>query len=191
MGDVRLEKADRRKILALKRRSWGDITRVMRMSTSMKHVFSIAFLLILNFALKSQHNTLNTIEEKEGWILLFDGKTTDAWRGFDKKTFPEKGWEVRDENLVITYSGTEEEGSAGDIVTHDKFENFELRLEFMLTDSANSGIFYMVREFNNAPIWHHAPEYQILDNPTYESCPYSEVELWTVKPVRANVLSSE
>lgn len=135
----------------------------------MKHLLSITFFLSFSFIIKGQHNTLNTIEEKEGWILLFDGETTDEWRGYNQKTFPEKGWEVRDGNLVITFSGTEEEGSAGDIITNEAFGNFELRLEFMLTDSANSGIFYMVREFDNTPIWHLAPEYQVLDNPTYES----------------------
>jgi len=135
----------------------------------MKHLISIVFLLALGAVLHGQHNTLTSIEESEGWILLFDGKTTDAWRGYNKKAFPEKGWEVRDENLVITFSGTEEEGLAGDIVTKERYGNFELRLEFMLTDSANSGVFYLVKEFEGSPIWHLSPEYQILDNPTYES----------------------
>jgi hypothetical protein len=118
---------------------------------------------------QAQHNTLTTQEENEGWILLFDGKSTDAWRGYNKKEFPQSGWEVRDEQLVITFSGTEEAGSAGDIITRERFGNFELSMEFMLTDSANSGIFYMVQEFEDHPIWHLAPEFQVLDNPTYES----------------------
>jgi len=135
----------------------------------MKHNICIGFFLAFTFVVHGQHNMLNSIEEKEGWILLFDGKTTESWRGYNQKTFPEHGWEVRDGNLVITFSGKEEEGSAGDIITKERYANFELRLEFMLTDSANSGIFYMVTEFENTPIWHLAPEFQVLDNPTYES----------------------
>jgi len=123
----------------------------------------------LGIASYGQHNTLTSLEKSEGWILLFDGESTDAWRGYNKKAFPENGWEVRDGNLTITYSGTEEAGGAGDIITKERFGNFDLRLEFMITDSANSGIFYLVTEFEDAPIWHLAPEYQILDNPTYES----------------------
>lgn len=134
-----------------------------------RHTILTCVLIAFVSILQSQHNTLTTLEKAEGWILLFDGISTDAWRGYNKKTFPESGWEVRNEELVITYSGKEEEGSAGDIITREKFNNFEFSLEFMLTDSANSGIFYMVREFEGTPIWHNAPEFQILDDPTYES----------------------
>jgi alpha-3'-ketoglucosidase len=146
----------------------GNMTS-MNFTTSIKYIASAVLLLSFVINGQTQQNTLTAKEESEGWILLFDGKSTDAWRGYNKKTFPESGWEVRDEQLVITFSGNEEAGSAGDIITKEKFGNFELSLEFMLTDSANSGIFYMVTGFEDNPIWHLAPEYQILDNPTYES----------------------
>ncbi len=112
-------------------------------------------------------NTLSDQEKADGWELLFDGESTSNWKGYNKSTFPDKGWKVEDGMLMVLKSGAEEAGHGGDIVTVDKFENFELSLDFMLTDTANSGIFYMVLEDENAAIWHNAPEYQILDDETY------------------------
>jgi len=112
-------------------------------------------------------NTLSKAEKDAGWELLFDGKTTEKWRGYNRSEFPTLGWKVLDGTITVEQSGTEEEGFGGDIITQDSFENFELTLEFMLTDTANSGIFYRVKEVPNTPIWHNAPEYQLLDNATY------------------------
>ncbi len=52
-------------------------------------------------------NALNKQEKKEGWKLLFDGKTTTGWRGAYKASFPEKGWEVRDGMLIVQPSSGE------------------------------------------------------------------------------------
>ena len=112
-------------------------------------------------------NKLTDAEIEEGWILLFDGETTDQWRGYNQETFPTKGWAVKDDVLMVLKSGTEEEGFGGDIITKKQFGNFELQLDFMVKDTSNSGILYLVREFEGQPIWHNAPEYQILDNQTY------------------------
>ncbi len=112
-------------------------------------------------------NTLTEEEIAAGWLLLFDGKTTDMWRGYQNETFPNLGWRVEDGTITVEKSGTEEEGFGGDIITKETFENFELTLDFVCSDTANSGIFYRVLEMEGAAIWHNAPEYQILDNATY------------------------
>ncbi len=112
-------------------------------------------------------NKLTDAETEEGWLLLFDGESTAQWRGYNKETFPTKGWEVRDGMLVVIKSGTEEEGFGGDIITNQQFGDFEFQLDFMVSDTANSGILYLVLEFEDHAIWHNAPEYQILDNQTY------------------------
>lgn len=136
------------------------------MRSLLKTVLFLAILFVASSGI-AQENTLTSIEEKEDWVLLFDGVSVDAWRGYNKQHFPRKGWAVRDGELVVLKSGTEEEGFGGDIVTKEQFGSFELTLEFMLTDSANSGIFYLVREFEGTPIWHNAPEYQLLDDEAY------------------------
>jgi hypothetical protein len=108
------------------------------------------------------HNTLSEAEKAEGWELLFDGKSTDQWRAYQKETFPEGGWEVKDGELLVEKGG-------GDIITKAQFGNFELAMDFLLSDTANSGIFYLVIEEPEMAIWQNAPEYQILDNQTYIS----------------------
>lgn len=108
----------------------------------------------------STENTLTEKEIQEGWQLLFDGKSTDLWRGYNKPGFPEKGWTVEDGNILV-------HGGGGDLITKEQFENFELKVDFLLTDTANSGIFYLILEEEGTPIWHNAPEFQLLDNETY------------------------
>ena len=113
-------------------------------------------------------NQLSPQEEKEGWVLLFDGTSTDAWRGYNQKQFPEKGWQVKDGLLMVEHTGTEEEGFGGDIITKEQYENFEFKTDFRLSPEGNSGIVYLVKEVKGEPSWHNAPEYQLLDNEHYE-----------------------
>ena len=114
------------------------------------------------------HNSLSVAEIQDGWKLLFDGKSTDQWRGYNRESFPTKGWFIDDEgNLAVTKSGTEEAGFGGDIITREKFENFIFSVDFMVSDTGNSGILYRVIEAENMAIWQNAQEYQILDDETY------------------------
>ena len=113
------------------------------------------------------HNTLSEEEVAEGWALLFDGQTTEGWRGYNQDVFPAAGWRVEDGTLTVGKSGGDEEGDGGSIVTTESFADFELMLEFLLEDTSNSGIFYRVVENEMDPIWANAPEYQLIDDATY------------------------
>ncbi|WP_257670585.1 3-keto-disaccharide hydrolase [Parapedobacter tibetensis] len=86
-------------------------------------------------------NALTKKEMEEGWELLFDGKTTNGWRGANKASFPEKGWVVEDGTLT-----TQHNGGGGDIVTENMYSNFELSVDFKAPVNANSGIKYFVLE---------------------------------------------
>jgi len=108
-------------------------------------------------------NTLTAAERAEGWVLLFDGKTTDMWRGYGKTEFP-KGWVINDNAIQCLGSGKGEAGQGGDIITKEKFQNFELSLEWKISEGGNSGIFYQAQEIAGEPIWKSAPEMQVLDN---------------------------
>ncbi|HEX2968956.1 MAG TPA: DUF1080 domain-containing protein [Bacteroidales bacterium] len=99
----------------------------------------------------------------EGYVSIFDGKTTTGWRGYSKPDFP-AGWEVVDGTLHCIGSGTGEAGSGGDIIYDKKFSNFELKLEWKISQGGNSGIFILGQEIPDHPLWHSAPEMQILDN---------------------------
>lgn len=113
------------------------------------------------------HNTLTERELSEGWQLLFDGESTDGWRGYNQEAFPEAGWGVADGNLIVMASGGSEEGMGGDIVTEAVFADFELIFEFLLTPVGNSGVFYRVVEDPEEALWTVAPEYQVLDDSAY------------------------
>jgi hypothetical protein len=110
-------------------------------------------------------NTLTAQEEKQGWKLLWDGKTTNGWRGAHKEAFPEKGWLVNSGILQVEAAGGGESVNGGDIVTEDEYSAFDLQLQFKLTEGANSGIKYFVTE--NEEVKNASAiglEYQLLDD---------------------------
>jgi len=111
------------------------------------------------------HNTLTDQEISEGWILLFDGETTEGWRGYNQPEFPAEGWVVEDGTMRCIGTGMGEAGGkGGDIIYDQKFHNFRLSLEWKISEGGNSGIFYLGQEIEGEPVWKSAPEMQILDN---------------------------
>lgn len=100
-------------------------------------------------------NTLTAAERAAGWRLLFDGRTTAGWRGFRLPAMRD-GWQVVDGALTRV-------AEAGDIITQEKFRNFELELEWNVPPGGNSGIFYRASEDDEHIYW-TAPEMQVLDD---------------------------
>jgi hypothetical protein len=95
---------------------------------------------------------------KAGSRVLFDGKSTDAWRAFKRDDFPSKGWVVENGTLKTVVGGDKV-----DIVTRDAYKDFELDLEWRVAPGGNSGVFYDVAE-TQAEGWHTGPEMQVLDD---------------------------
>ena len=104
---------------------------------------------------KFVENTLTSEEKASGWKLLFDGKTTNGWRGFKQQAAP-MGWQAVDGALTRV-------GGGGDLLTIDQYASFELQLEWKVPPGGNSGIMFRVTE-NAAETYHTGPEFQILDN---------------------------
>ena len=100
-------------------------------------------------------NALTPQEQAAGWKLLFDGVSTKGWRGYMRQDMP-AGWTVAEAALTRT-------GRGGDIITVDKFRNFELQLEWKIAPGGNSGVFYRGVEGADA-IYYTAPEMQVLDD---------------------------
>ena len=110
-------------------------------------------------------NTLSDEEKRKGWRLLWDGKTTNGWRSARGQKFPDRGWKVEDGVLTVLETGGAESEAGGDIITEEIFGDFELIVEFNITEGANSGIKYFVdAELNKGPGSSIGPEYQILDD---------------------------
>ncbi|MCM5663099.1 3-keto-disaccharide hydrolase [Galbibacter mesophilus] len=110
-------------------------------------------------------NSLTIDEKKNGWEMLWDGKTTDGWRGAKLDKFPENGWVIEDGILTVKENGGKESAAGGDIVTKKLYKDFELLVDFKLTEGANSGIkYYVDTEINKGPGSSIGLEYQILDD---------------------------
>jgi len=118
---------------------------------------------------KGAINTLTEKEAKTGWILLFDGKTSNGWRGYNKTNFP-SDWNIEDGTIHLKGSGNGEAGSVngGDLIYDKKFKNFHLKLEWKISEGGNSGIFYLARKF---------PVRRSGEQPLNSSC-------WTMTAIR-------
>jgi hypothetical protein len=102
-------------------------------------------------------NQLTDDEKKAGWKLLFDGKTLDGWHNFKRKG-ANPGWRVKDGTLACV-----DPHKAGDLVTDDPFDWFELSIEYNISEAGNSGIMFHVTNDGGA-IWATGPEIQLEDN---------------------------
>ena len=112
-------------------------------------------------------NTLTEAEQKDGWRLLFDGKTTKGWHSYQQDEVG-SAWKVMDGALGLDNSKKDDRGriiGGGDLVTDEEFGNFELSLEWKISPCGNSGIMYNVSEDPKfrAP-YLTGPEMQVLDN---------------------------
>ena len=117
----------------------------------------------------AEPNTLTEEEEADGWQLLFDGNTTEGWqsaRPANMGKFPEGGWGITEDGLLYVFAGDgAESANGGDIITKRKFGNFVLKVDFKMTEGANSGIKYFVDPFLNTGAGSAIGcEFQILDD---------------------------
>lgn len=109
-------------------------------------------------------NSLTVYEKKNGWRLLFDGKTNKGWKSAKGNNFPEKGWTISNGILSVVDAEGKESTNGGDIVTNEKFAAFDLSFEFKLTPGANSGVKYFVTLDEDSKGSAIGLEYQVLDD---------------------------
>ena len=119
----------------------------------------------LRIQTSGQDNVLSRQEQKQGWALLWDGQTTQGWRGAKIKQFPSRGWHIANNELVVEQANGAESGNGGDIVTERNYQDFILKVDFRITEGANSGIKYFVDpDMNLGEGSAIGCEFQILDD---------------------------
>jgi len=109
----------------------------------------LLLLLLSNGLVKAQAKT------KDGWLHLFDGKTVNGWRAAQRDTAPEAAWRI--ENGALTFDPSKGHGS--DIITTRSFKDFELSVEFNVSEGGNSGIKYFL-----LPNTSLGCEFQLIDD---------------------------
>ena len=126
---------------------------------------NVLTVIVFSFLLFSfqggNENKLTKAEKKEGWILLFDGKTMKNWRTFKDK--PGNSWEVVKGELHCKGSATDKSDKRADLITYKQFDNFELSLDWKIAKAGNSGILYHVTDAEDLS-YLTGPEYQLIDD---------------------------
>ncbi len=111
---------------------------------------------LLSHCVWATDNQLTSAEKSDGWKLLFNGKDFSGWHNFKQNTVSNK-WQIENGAMKLTEAG------AGDLVSDASYEDFEMHLEWKISEGGNSGIFILADETGQY-IYSHAPEIQILDN---------------------------
>ena len=123
--------------------------------------FTMLSLAVISFMPLQADNMLSESEKKEGWKLLFDGKTMDGWRAY--KGREQNGWKADKGELISIKEGVTKRS---DIVTNEQYESFELKIDWKVEKGANSGIIYHSLETHDAS-YETGPEYQVIDDEGY------------------------
>ncbi len=126
--------------------------------------FSMSLLACLALALaataQEAPNSLSAKEKADGWRLLFDGSTTTGWRGYKKADMAGQRWAVKDGAICLPKADGADTRGHRDIISSDKFSDFDLTWEWKVDVGSNSGLKYFVTETRDAAIGH---EYQLIE----------------------------
>jgi 3-keto-disaccharide hydrolase len=151
----------------------------------MNKIFLFAFTCVL-VSFSSNQTSMNSVNSSKatsdnGWITLFDGKTTNGWHSYGKN-YVGKEWKV--EGGVLHLDSTVRKNSkneAGDLVTNDEYANFDLKLEWKISPKGNSGIIFYVQEDTAKfkETYNSGPEMQVLDNGSPTVLGHSDAKLYT------------
>lgn len=113
-------------------------------------------------------NTLSPSEKEAGWMLMFDGKTTNGWKNYRKESIG-SSWKIEDDALTLATADKPDGGwqvkDGGDIIFNEEYSNFEFKVDWKIQSCGNSGIMYLVEESEKYDYpWMTGPEMQVLDN---------------------------
>jgi hypothetical protein len=130
------------------------------------HVIAAALTLTMGVAAAHAQaptapNQLTAAEKKDGWVLLFNGKNLDGWRGYKRPDATGTRWVVQDGLLTLNTGDSKDTHGQRDIISTATFDSFELAWEWKISPGGNSGVKYLVLEDRDSAIGH---EYQVIDD---------------------------
>jgi hypothetical protein len=130
-------------------------------------VFVCVIILFAGCKLANKKLSGDTAEEKNNWNQLFDGMAITGWHTYGKDSAG-KAWNVEDSSIHLNASSKSDwqTKDGGDLVTNDEFENFDLQLDWKISEGGNSGIMFYVKEDTTKYkyTWYTGPEMQVADN---------------------------
>lgn len=146
-------------------------------------VFAFVILFISCQSNQTKMNSTNNSEAAadDGWITLFDGKTTNGWHSYGKD-HAGAAWKVEDGVLHLDGAGKKNsKAEGGDLVTNDEYENFDFKIEWKISPKGNSGIIFYVKEdaAKYSSTYNTGPEMQVLDNGSSTLLGHSDAKLYT------------
>ncbi len=154
----------------------------------MKSKFLSCLMLLAFCACKTDKKTktentkgakMTATAKADEWIPLFDGTSTVGWRAFRGTTLPQR-WVIKDSMLTFDTEmelEKEEKGNNSIVYGAEMFDNFELYVEWMVSEGGNSGIHYHLQEVSEY-MSVIAPEYQMLDDLKWEEINNTKLEAW-------------
>lgn len=131
----------------------------------MKHIIPVLALSLISLSTSAQElNTLTAKEKKAGWKLLFNGTNTEGWHTYLQKD-ASAAWKVQDGALALDQEAKKNGAPGGDLVTNEEYENYELTMEWKISEGGNSGIIFGVHEDPQFKATYlTGPEMQVLDD---------------------------
>jgi len=130
---------------------------------SIKFFVPVLFIAIAFFSCAGttgKNNQLTDDEKKEGWVLLFDGMSTDGWHLYNRGKVPSV-WVMKNGELYCDANSKREQG---DLTSDKEFENFDLQFDWKIEKMGNSGVFINVVERPDIrTTYASGPEYQLLE----------------------------
>ena len=101
---------------------------------------------------------------KDEWKVIFDGKTFDGWHEYQKESVSEN-WKIEDGAMVFYPPKDRKSGESNNLISDDEYTDFELSIDWRISEAGNSGIFWAIKELPELDQpYQTGPEIQVLDN---------------------------
>jgi azurin len=135
----------------------------MKSQLPLARIFPVILFALFIFGCSgNSENRLSDQEQKEGWTLLFDGKTLNGWHLFNRGNIP-SAWSVDSGMLVCNPHA--KNVKHGDLVTDKVYQDFDLTFDWKISRAGNSGLFVNVQERPElGTTFSTGEEYQLLDD---------------------------